>query len=128
MKSLNHGFQSGEEGKGSAGCLFALVLMAIIVFLSLKLAPPYFHFYDLKSALKQEVSRVGARITPDEVIVQDLIKIGEKSKVSLTKDNIKIIRIPSQITIEIEYKVPINLIIYEFEKGFKMEGSSFTAG
>ncbi|MDR0310958.1 MAG: DUF4845 domain-containing protein [Acidobacteriota bacterium] len=128
MKSRNYGFQSGEEGKGAIGCIIAIVLMVIVIFLGFQLGPVYFNYYEFKSDLKQEVSRVAARAINDEDIVKNLIKIAEKNNIFITKENIKIRRIAGQIAIEVEYQVPVGFIIMTRDLNFKLEGSSFTAG
>ena len=124
MKSYN--FQSGEEGKGSLGCMFSLVLMVIALFLAFKLAPPYIGYYELKGELKQAVSRAAMRPSAEENTVKDLIRTAEKNKVLLKKENIKIRRFAGQLYINIEYTVPVDFIIIKRDFNFKMEESSFT--
>lgn len=126
MKSFSHGFKSGEEGKGALGCIFSIVLLAIVAFLALKLAPVYFNHYEFKGDLQQAVSRAGARMNTEDAIYQELIKIAETNKIPLKKENIQIRRLAGQLVIEIEYTVPIDLLFMKYDKNFKLEESSFT--
>jgi hypothetical protein len=126
MKSLRYGFQSGEEGKGSLGCIFSIALMVIVVFVAFKLGPVYFNHYEFKGELQQVVSRAGARSVQDEVIIQDIIRTAEKSKIILKKENIQIRRLAGQLNITVEYTVPINLLVTTYNRNFKLEESSFT--
>ena len=126
MNSPNHGFKSGEEGKGSAGCIFAAFLMVVVVFLAFKLAPPYINHYEFKNEMKQEVSRAGARSMPDENIKRNLITTAAKSNIPLKNENINIRRFSNQITIRVEYTIPVDLLITKRDLHFQAEGSSFT--
>jgi len=126
MKSLNRVFKSGEEGKGTVGCIISIILVAIVIFLAVKLAPVYFNYYEFKGALQQTVSRAGAKSTVDDAIIQELIKTAENSNIALKKENIKIRRFSGQLVIEVEYSVPVSFLIMNRDLNFKLEESSFT--
>ena len=126
MKSLSSGFISGEEGKGTLGCLFSILLMAIVLFLAFKLAPVYFNHYEFKGDMKQAVSRIGVRAIAEDVIIQDLIKTAEKNNITIEKENIKIRRFSGQVYISIEYTVPVNFLIMKHDLHFELEESSFS--
>ncbi|MCL2878153.1 MAG: DUF4845 domain-containing protein [Acidobacteria bacterium] len=126
MKSIKHGFKSGEEGKGALGCIFSIILVVIVIFLAIQFAPAYFNYYGFKGDLQQAVSRAGAQAVADDVIIQELIKTAEKNSISLKKENIQIRRFSGQLYIEIKYAVPINFFIMKRDYNFKLEESSFT--
>jgi len=126
MKSPKHGFKFGEEGKGSLGCIFAIILMAIAIFLAFKLGPPYMNHYEFKGEMKQVVSRAGARAIPEETIKKDLISLAQKSNIALKNEDIEIRRLSGQIIIRVEYIIPLNFIIMKHDLRFQVEESSFT--
>jgi len=126
MKSLSRGFQSGEEGKVKPGCIFSIVLMAIVVFLAIKLIPVYFNNYEFKGELKQAVSRAGARAIQNEDIVRDLIATAGKNNIVLQKEKIQISRTSGQLYIAVEYSVPVNFLIMKRDLNFKLEESGIT--
>ena len=126
MKSLDRVFKSREEGKGTAGCIFALVLMLIVIFFAVKLAPPYLNRYEFKSELKQAVSRAGARAFSDENIKKDLLLLAEKNKIVLKSENIRIKHVAGQLVISVEYTIPVDFIILKHDLSFQDEESSFT--
>ena len=126
MRSLDRIFQFNEEGKGSVGCMLSLVVMAIVLFIALKVGPPYYNNYNLEGELKSTVSRMSARALKEEVVIKDLIRIAEKNDIVLTKKNIKISRFGGKLYIEIDYTVPIDFLILQRELHFKMKEESFT--
>jgi hypothetical protein len=126
MKFLNRFFQSSEEGKGSAGCIFALVLMAIFLFIAFKVGPAYYNNSSFKGDVTQATGRIGARSSKEDVVIQSLIQLAEKNKIRLKKENIKIRRFSGQILIEIDYTVPVDLIILQHDLHFTIKTESFT--
>jgi len=127
MRSPDHIPQfNNEEGKGSTGCMLALVVMAIALFIAFKAGPPYYNNYNLEGELKSTVSRMSARSLKEEVVVRDLIRIAEKNDVVLTKKNINISRFGGKLYIEIEYTVPIDFLILQYDLHFKMREESFS--
>ena len=123
MKSLFR-----EEGKGTVGCIFALFLMVVVIFLAIKLIPPYLNHYEFKSEMKQAVSRAGARAIPDANIRKDLVLLAQKNKIVLKSENIQISRFAGQIVIRVTYTIPINFIIMNHEFKIENEESSYTVG
>ena len=128
MNTPKHVFKSGEEGKGSLGCIFALFLMVVALLLAFKLFPPYMNHYEFKSEMKQAVSRAGARAMTDENIKKDLIQTAEKNKIVLKSENIQIRHMAGQVVITVEYTIPINFFIMTYDRSFRIEESSWTAG
>ena len=123
----NNSFKSGDEGKGAIGCIFALLLMVIALFLAIKLGPPYMSHYEFKGEFKQAVSRVAARGMVEENIIKEMIATAEKNKIVLKSENIQIRRFAGQLIITVEYTIPVDFIFMERELRFKLEESSWTA-
>ena len=126
MKSLNHDLKSKEAGKGSLGCMFAIVLAAVAIFLSVKLGPVYYYHYEFKGHLQQVVGRAGVRAVSEEAFVQELIKAAEANNIVLKKENIQISHFASQIRVNVEYTVPVNFIIFTRNFTFKAEETSIS--
>ena len=126
MKSLKHGNNSGEDGKGSIGCILAIILMAAAVFLAFKLGPPYLSHYEFKGEMKQTVSRAGAHMMSEEQIKKDLIAIARKNNIVLEEKNIRITRTSSSVEISTGYTIPVNFIIMKRDLNFEVKESSYS--
>ena len=126
MKS-KYRFKSGEEGKGSLGCIFALALMVSAIFLVIKLGPIYFNHFEFKGDLKQAASHAGAHSVASEIIKRDVKALAQKSKIILKDEDIVIDRsIPTRLIIEIKYTVPVDFIIIKRDIVLKAKEESFT--
>jgi len=122
----NHDFKFGDEGKGSLGCIFALLLMAAAIFLAIKLGPPYVNHFEFGNNLKQTINRASVHEVTDEYIKKNLILDAEKNNIVLTNENIQIRRIAGKIIIRVEYTVPVDFIVIKRELKFRVEEASYT--
>ncbi|MDR1727196.1 MAG: hypothetical protein LBT74_04605 [Acidobacteriota bacterium] len=125
MRPIDRFFQSDEEGKGSTGCLLTIVLLVAIAFVSFKAGPAYYRNYALDGDLQVEVSRIGARPQPQDVVVKNLIKLGEKNNIRLTKENIKVERFAGQLVVTIDYTVPVDFIVTQRDIHFVVKGTTY---
>ena len=123
MTSLKQGFKSGEEGEGRSGCIFAIVLIVIAAFLAVTLGPPYYSHYGFRSDLQHLVSREGARASSDESVRRQLIRLAEQNNILLEANNIRISRFASQLTISVEYTIPVSFIFVKRDLLFSTERS-----
>jgi len=131
MKSNGFDALRDSEGKGFLGCMGAIVVLAAIIFVGIKLGPVYYSNYTFEEGLKTVVSRAGARYTPNETIVIDILELAQQNDINLThensKDNIKIERFAGQIHINVRYYVPVDFLILRRNLKFEIKLSSFTA-
>ena len=125
MESLNNGFKSGEKGEGRIGCTIALFLMLIVIFLSIKLGPPYYNHYGLRNNLKNAAARAGASTTfTDANIRMDVKRIAGENGILLEDENITVNRSRKQeIIINVDYNVPVDFIIMKRDINFKASGT-----
>ena len=89
------------------------------------MAPPWFSYKGLESDVKAEAARAGAHFLTDESIVKEIVYIAEKNDVRLAKDDIEIRRFADQLEITIQYTVPIDLLVYQWNWEFEMKTSSY---
>lgn len=125
MKSQDRNFLRSSEGKGMVGCLIFIVLLAVAVYVAIQVGPVYYSNYAMESELKKEISRAGAHSLDDEQIVQDVMNIARRNDVPLQEENITVQHVAGQVGVEINYAVPVNLIVLERDLNFKIKVSSF---
>jgi hypothetical protein len=113
------------QGKGLFGCLVSLVLMAVAIFLAIKLGPMYYANYNLEADVETEASRAGARFLDNDTIINDILVMAKKNEIKLTKENVSVERFAGQIHIEIRYAVPADFVFFERNMNFEISASSF---
>jgi type III secretion system FlhB-like substrate exporter len=115
----------GCEGKGALGCLFTLVLLGAAAFVGIKAGPPYFTYKSLESDVKTEVSRAGAHVYGDDIIVENILAVAKKDDVPLRKDDIKVDHQGGQLQVTINYSVPVDFVLVATTLNFEIKASSF---
>ncbi len=113
------------EGKGIVGCMLLIVIVGVAIYLGIVLAPILYADFNLESGVKTEVSRAGAHFLDDETIAKDIIDIGRRNEIRLTRQNISVERFAGQVHIRVQYSVRVDFILFERDLTFKTEGSTF---
>ena len=114
------------EGKGLVGCLFFLVLFSAAIYLAIALGPIYYSNFNFEQDVKAEVSRAGARFLSNDVVINDIIKMGKENDIKLRQENIKVDRFAGQVHIQVRYAVPVDFFIMKKDLTFEIKVSSFT--
>ena len=131
MKSKGFETLRDSEGKGFLGCMGAIVILAAMIFIGIKLGPVYYSNYTFEEDLKTLVSRAGARYTPNETIIIDILESAKENNIHMThdaaRDNIKIERFAGQLHISVQYFVPVDFLIIQKNLKFEIKLSTFTA-
>jgi hypothetical protein len=113
------------DGKGVVGCLLLIVLAGVAIYLGIVFAPILYADFSLESGVKTEISKAGAHSLDDETIAKDIIDIGRRNEIRLTRQNITIERFAGQVHVRVEYSVRVDFVILERDLTFKTEGSTF---
>ena len=113
------------EGKGVIGCILALVLFAVAIYLGITLGPIYYSNFNLESGVKTTVSRAGAHFFNDEQIIAEIMDLAKRDDIRINKENILVDRFAGQVHIKVSYSVPVDFIVVEHDLNFKIEASSF---
>jgi len=95
-----------ERGEGNSGCLFGLIVLAIALFIAYKMIPAKIKAADLKATVTDEAKMGGAH--NNEVIMKQILSKSRELQLNLTEDNVKISRGTNDITVEVDYDVPID--------------------
>jgi hypothetical protein len=114
-----------SEGKGALGCLMSLLLLGVGIFAVVQIGPPYFAYKSLETDVSTEVSRAGAHFFSDEALTQNILDVARKNEVSIKKEDIKIERYAGQVHVQIEYRVPVDLMVLEHTFDFRIKASSY---
>jgi hypothetical protein len=114
-----------SEGKGLIGCIAALVLFAVAVYLGITLGPIYYANFNFENGVKTTASRAGARFLNDEQIVSEIMDLARRDEIRIKKEDVTVDRFAGQVHIQVNYAVPVNFIVFEKDLNFEVEASSF---
>ena len=118
-------FLNDNQGKGALGCLLSILLLAVGTFVVVQVGPPYFAYKSLEGDVTTEVSRAGAHFFSDETLIQNILDVAKKNETPLKRENIKLTRLAGQVQVLIQYKVPVDLFLFQHVFQFDIKASSF---
>jgi hypothetical protein len=113
-----------SDGKGMIGCMALIVLTLTALFLTAKLAPIYYSKNALESDIQAEAGRAGAGSLDDEAITKFILESAQKNELPIEKNNIQVRRFAGQISIEVDYNVPVDFGIMSHNLNFQTKASS----
>ena len=95
----------GQRGEGQAGCIFGLIILLIGIFIAYKLIPVKVKAADLRQTVVDEAKMAGSR--GDDRILRNILRKAEDLRLPVTENNVKIERRYQNISIDVEYVVPV---------------------
>ncbi|HUJ13614.1 MAG TPA: hypothetical protein VL284_07470 [Thermoanaerobaculia bacterium] len=102
-----------ERGEGQFGCLVGLVLLAIAVFVAWKVIPLKVKAAEVRQTLVDEAKSAGMH--NDDRIHRAIMEAAQEDNLPVKDDDIKINRGNNQITVTLDYVVPIEFPGYTYE-------------
>jgi len=94
-----------ERGEGKLGCLVGLIALALALFVAWKMIPVKVKAAELRGTVVDEAKSAG---THNDGRIRDVIlNKALENKLPVTEENIKISRAHSEITVDVDYVVPI---------------------
>ena len=106
-------FSRRERGEGQAGCLVGLIVLAIGIFIAYKVIPVKVKAAELRQEVVDEAKSAGTH--NDDKIKGNILSKARENNLPVTEDNIKISRGNNEITVDVEYTVPIEFPGYTYQ-------------
>ncbi len=112
------------QGKGTIGCLVAVLLLCVGTFVGVRAIPVYYAASSFETDVKTEISRAGAHFYDDETVTKNVIKLAEKNDISIVPENVKLEHFAGQETITVNYAVPVDFGFCEYTLNFNINATS----
>jgi hypothetical protein len=107
-----------QRGEGKFKALVFTALLVFGVYAAFKLLPPYLAEYQLSDKM-QEQARFGVvNRYSEEQIRESIFKEAQNLDVPIKKEEIKVLASPSVVRISLDYRVPVDLLVYKMELHF----------
>jgi predicted membrane protein len=95
-----------ERGEGNFGCLVGVVLLLVAIFIAFKIIPVKVKAAEVREVLQDESKLAGMH--NDDQIRTAILRKAREDQLPITEDNIKITRTAAEITVDLNYVVPID--------------------
>ena len=101
-----------QRGEINFGCLLGLVFLAVAVFISYKMVPVKVRAAELKQTIEDEAKSAGMH--RDDRITEAIVSKAQEQNLPVKPDDVKIKRYGGEITVDVEYTVPIDFPGYVY--------------
>jgi len=102
-----------EKGEGQFGCLVGLIVLAIGIFIAYKMIPVKVKAAELRQEVVDEAKSAGTH--GDDKIRGNILRKAREDGLPVTEDDIKIVRANNEITVDVEYTVPVEFPGYTYQ-------------
>ena len=94
-----------ERGEGNFGCLVGLILLLAAIFIAYKMIPVKVKAAELREVVSDEAKSAGTH--GDDRIRASIIAKAKENDLPVAEENVKIERSNNEITVDVDYIVPI---------------------
>jgi len=118
--------QINRTGESKLGCLLSLVLLAAAAFFAIKFVPPYYNSTSFIDEIEPLVTRSAVRQDSEKKMKEMILQVAQKHEQPVTESCIKIAKRTNDITVEIHYVLPIDLMFTKYELKRDVKVTSLT--
>lgn len=102
-----------ERGESQFGCLLGLILLGIAIFIAWKMIPVKVKAAEMRQTVVDEAKSAGTH--NDERIRAAIMAKAREDSLPLTEEDIHIVRANGEITVTVNYTVPIAFPGYTYQ-------------
>ena len=102
-----------ERGEGNFGCLVGLIFLGLAIFVAYKMIPVKVKNAELRQVITDEAKSAGSH--RDDQILAAILRKAQEDDLPVTENNVTIKRSNNEITVEVDYTVPIVFPGYTYQ-------------
>lgn len=107
-----------ERGEGRGKAILFTALFVLAIYSCVKIVPAYVSEYELADKMQEQARFAVVNRYTEEQIRQNVYKVVQDLEIPAKAEDIKVVSTPSAVTISMDYKVPVDLMIYKTELHF----------
>ena len=112
----------GERGEGQFGCVVGLLLLLAGIFVAYKMIPVKVKAAELRQEVVDEAKSGGMRT--DAQIMASILKKAQDNNLPVTEDNVVIKRTANNISVDVQYVVPLEFPGFTYQWKFHHEAEN----
>lgn len=106
-----------QRGEGQFGCVVALLLLLVAIFIAYKMVPVKVKAAELRGEVVDEAKNGGVR--GDDQIIKTILAVAERNNLPVSKEDIQISRTSNSIRVEVNYTVPVEFPGFTYQWNFR---------
>ena len=113
-----------QHGFFSISGIFALLVLGAVIFLALKLLPPYINNYQLQDALQNITLTATYSQVSEEDLQKSVISKANGIGIALRPKQVSVHKSGASVAITVRYSVPVDLLVRQLELQFEPSTSN----
>jgi hypothetical protein len=101
-----------DAGRGSGKAIFSLLVVAFVVYASIKIVPVYLNNYELQTYIQDQTPFWLIQRVPSDGIRARVLAKAQDLTLPISKEQVQVEAGASRVTVNIDYTVPIDLKVY----------------
>lgn len=118
---IGQAYSSGsrsERGEGKFKAILVTAIFLFLIFAAFKMVPPYVAEYQLSDKMQETARFASVTRSSEDQIRETIFREMQELNVPAKKEDLKITAEGGRVSISLDYKVPIDLVIYKFDLHF----------
>lgn len=103
-----------QRGEGKLGCVLGLVVLVVAVIVAIKAIPVMLNVHELADFATRQAERAALPGATDTAIREAILDRAQSLKLPLSRENLKVNRRTTDITVSYQFVVEINLPFYTY--------------
>jgi hypothetical protein len=123
---MNQPVRLGERGGSKLKTVLTLVIVGFLIFSGVKIIPAYFANFQLQDSMQTEARFAIADHRAVDQIREDIWKKVQELDIPAKKEDIKVSGEQRSVAISLDYVVPVDLRVYQFNLEFHPHADNHT--
>jgi hypothetical protein len=115
-----------ERGGSKMNTILTLAILGFLIFTGVKIVPAFFSKYQIQDAIETESRFAIVNHKGEDEVREDVWKKVQELEIPATKESIKVNVQQRDITISLDYSIPIDLKVYQFNLEFHPHADNHT--
>jgi hypothetical protein len=108
-------FLRDERGEGRLGTLFGIVVLALFVYLGVKVVPILINVYEFRDSIEEQAHFAALPHHDDESVKKAILAKARELTLPVGSKDVMVNRTSSRIDIQVKYTVPIETPLYTYK-------------
>ena len=104
-----------ERGEGRLGTLFGILVLAVFIYLGVKIVPVLINVYEFRDSIEEQARFAALPRHDDDMVRKAILRKAQELMLPVGARDVSVARSSSRIDIVVKYTVPIETPIYTYK-------------
>ena len=107
-------FLRDERGEGRIGTLFGVLVLAVFIYLGVKIVPLLINVYEFRDSIEEQARFAALPRHDDDVVKKTILRKAQELELPVGSKDVIVNRSSTRIDIQVKYTLPIETPVYTY--------------